>query len=146
MQYSNLLKGFIEELDDCYVLLKKKEGSSSLDAEYIFKSLQDDKVASLKEIVDDIRELLDTRAKLHKEIFADLEKAKLAIGNQLAEPVLTDEDRTKLRIALIEIDQKKADEKLNAFRDISELRKELREHLKEYQDKRKRADLLEKLV
>ena len=25
MQYSNLLKGFIQELDDCYVLMKKKQ-------------------------------------------------------------------------------------------------------------------------
>lgn len=141
--YASFLRGFFKELEESYELLKKDK---DIDAEALFKTFQDDKIASLKEIVDDIRDLIAERQRLNKEIFMDIEKAKLAIGNQITDPALTDEDRTKLRISLIELDQKKTAEKLAAFRDISDLRKELREHLKEYQDKSKRLDLLERLV
>ncbi len=119
---------------------------AALDVESLFKAFQDDKISALKEIVDDIRDLIAERQQLHKELFLDFEKAKLAIGNQLADPSLTDEDRTKLRISLIDVDHNRTEEKLNAFRDISDLRKELREHLKEYREKANRLDLLERLV
>lgn len=119
---------------------------AELDVESLFKAFQDDKISALKEIVDDIRDLIAERQHLHKELFLDFEKAKLAIGNQLTDPSLTDEDRTKLRISLIDVDHSRTEEKLNAFRDISDLRKELREHLKEYREKANRLDLLERLV
>jgi hypothetical protein len=148
MQYSNLLKGFIQELDECYVLMKKKQEDSKLEVEYIFKDLQDKRLGSIKELIDDITGLIDERKKLKEEIFNDLDNIALKIKNFLTEQKdgLKPEDIVEIKRKIVEIDEAKAQEKLNAWRDISALKKELREHLKEFKDKKEGFNVLESMV
>ena len=148
MQYSNLLKGFIQELDNCYVLVKKKQDDSKVEVEYIFKEMQDKKLDSIKEVIEDIQELIEERKKLRDEIFVDLEKISLKISNFLTEKKdeLKPEEQIELRRKIVEVDEAKTQEKLNAWRDISELKKELREHLREFKDKNDGFKMLESMV
>jgi predicted component of type VI protein secretion system len=148
MKYSNLLKGFIEELDDCYVLMKKKQEDNKLEVEYVFKDLQDQRLGSIKEVMDDITQLIDERKKLRDEIFNDLDNLILKINNFLTEQKdqLKPEEIVDIKRKIVEIEEAKAQEKLNAWRDISSLKKELREHLKEFKDKKDGFKALESMV
>jgi acetate kinase len=148
MQYSNLLQGFIQELDDCYVLIKQKQQDNKLDVEYIFKDMQDKRLGSIKEVIDDITGLIEERKKLREEIFRDLDNMGLKINNFLNEKKdnLKPEEEVELRQKVVTIDEAKTQEKLNAWRDISDLKKELREHLKDFKDKKEGFKLLENMI
>ncbi|MBN2052670.1 hypothetical protein JW756_04155 [Candidatus Woesearchaeota archaeon] len=148
IQYSNLLKGFIQELDDCYVLMKEKQEGKKLEVEYIFKDMQDKKLDSIKELIDDITQMIEERKKLRDEIFADLDNIALKINNFLTEQKdrLKPEEIVEIKRKVVEIEQSKSQEKLNAWKDISALKKELREHLREFKDKKDGFKMLESMV
>ncbi len=120
--------------------------TESGDATLNFRHFQDLKLDSLKEQIADIELMIQTRHMLHDELLRDMEKSKLGIANQLQDGTLTPEDKTKLRVAIIEIDQKKAGEKLQAFHDISELKKDLREHQRELRDRTMRMEALDSFI
>ena len=148
MQYSNLLKGFIQELDDCYVLMKKKQDDSNLEVEYIFKDLQDKKLGSIKDVIDDINNLISERIKLRDEIFQDFEKLALKINNFLTEKQdeLKAEEIVELKRKVVDIEESKTQEKLNAWRDVSNLKKELREYIRELKEKKEGFNALENMI
>ena len=148
MQYSNLLKGFIQELDDCYVLMKKKQEDSNLEVEYIFKDLQDKKLGSIKDVIDDINNLISERIKLRDEIFQDFEKLALKINNFLTEKQdeLKAEEIVELKRKVVDIEESKTQEKLNAWRDVSNLKKELREYIRELKEKKEGFNALENMI
>ena len=148
MQYSNLLKGFIQELDDCYVLMKKKQEDSNLEVEYIFKDLQDKKLGSIKDVIDDINSLITERIKLRDDIFQDLEKLALKINNFLTEKQddLKAEEIVELKRKVVDIEESKTQEKLNAWRDVSSLKKELREYIRELKEKKEGFNALENMI
>ena len=148
MQYSNLLKGFIQELDDCYVLMKKKQEDSNLEVEYIFKDLQDKKLGSIKDVIDDINSLITERIKLRDDIFQDLEKLALKINNFLTEKQddLKAEEIVELKRKVVDIEESKTQEKLNAWRDVSSLKKEVREYIRELKEKKEGINALENMI
>lgn len=148
MRYSSLLHGFIQELDDCYVLMKKKQEDSRLEVEYIFKDIQDKKLGSIKEVIEDIESLIQERKNLKQEIFQDLEQLGLKINNFLAEKQddLKPEEIVELKRKVMEVEEAKAHEKLNAWRDVSALKKELREHIRELKERRDGFNALESMV
>ena len=148
MQYSNLLKGFIQELDDCYVLMKKKQENSNLEVEYIFKDLQDKKLGTIKDVIDDINNLIDERIKLRDELFLDFEKLALKINNFLTEKQddLKAEEIVELKRKVVDIEESKVQEKLNAWRDVSNLKKELREYIRELKEKKEGFNALENMI
>ena len=148
MQYSNLLKGFIQELDDCYVLMKRKQKDSNLEVEYIFKDMHDNKLGSIKEVIEDIQNLIEERKALRDEIFKDFDKLSLKIDNFLTanQNDLKTEEVIELKRKSVDIQEAKANEKLNAWRDISNLKKELREHLREFKEKKDGFNMLENMV
>lgn len=148
MKYSNLLNGFIQELDDCYVLMKKKTDDKNMEVEYIFKDLHDKKLGSIKEIIDDIQDLIEERKNLKNEIFSDMENISIKINNFLTEKEdnLKPEEIIELKRKIVEVEESKAKEKLNAWRDISALKKELREYLREFKEKKEGFQALEGMV
>ena len=148
MQYSNLLDGFIQELDDCYVLMKKERKDSNMEVEYIFKDLHDNKLGSIKEVIEDIQELIQERKNLRDEIFKDYDKLALKINNFLTanQGELKPEEVIELKRKAVDIEESKCNEKLNAWRDVSALKKELREHLREFKEKKDGFNMLENMV
>ncbi len=148
MQYSNLLKGFIQDLDDCYVLMKRKQKDSNLEVEYVFKNLHDKKLGSIREVIQDIEKLIQEREALRDEIFHDFDKLGLKINNFLTEKEddLQAEEIIELKRKIVDIEEAKSQEKLNAWRDISALKKELREQLREFREKRDGFNALENMI
>ena len=119
----------------------------------VLKSIQAEKLASFQGTVDDINVLIQLREQLFSEIMNDLEKIKIEVSNVLAETsnrpradLETIKERLELRKKLAEVDAMKAEEKLNRWRDIAALRKELREWVKEFTEKEGSTVLLDKIL
>ncbi|MBI4149057.1 hypothetical protein HY491_01290, partial [Candidatus Woesearchaeota archaeon] len=112
-----------------------------------------DKLASFQGTVEDINVLIQLREQLFLEIMNDLEKIKIEINTVLTETanrpradVETIKERLELRKKMAEIDAMKAEEKLNRWRDIAALRKELRERVREFSEKEGSTTLLDKIL
>lgn len=145
----NLKKGFMAEIVDEE---KGKKAESTEDKlkdkagkEDLFKGLQDEKLASIKELIADIQTLMVQREALHKEILRDVDQVKMDINNFVSS--LGDSTNTKEQLMLrqkqVEIDEVKIQEKVNKWRDVAELKKELRERFREFKDKEARVSMLD---
>jgi RNA processing factor Prp31 len=118
----------------------------------IFRDLQGDKIGSLKKAIEDLQELIKLRERLNKEIFDDITQMKLDVTNFLNSvpsggtfnPAIVSE-QLKLWQKQVEIDQIRVREKLDCWRDIAELRKELRERIQEYNERESRVSVLDKI-
>jgi len=128
--------------------MKKKQEDSNLEVEYIFKDLQDKKLGSIKDVIDDINSLITERIKLRDDIFQDLEKLALKINNFLTEKQddLKAEEIVELKRKVVDIEESKTQEKLNAWRDVSSLKKELREYIRELKEKKEGFNALENMI
>ncbi|RLE37687.1 hypothetical protein DRJ17_06035 [Candidatus Woesearchaeota archaeon] len=124
------------------------KGIPKTEVDKIFKELQTERIGSMKAVVEDIEDLINKRERLNKEIFMDIEKIESGLNNfilQLGEN-LTPKEQFDLKKKQIEIEQLKIQEKLNAWRDIADLKHELRERLQEFREKETRATMLDKLL
>jgi hypothetical protein len=92
--------------------------------------------------------LIDERKKLREEIFNDMDTIALKINNFLTEKKdeLKPEEVVELKQKIVGIEEAKSQEKLNAWRDVSALKKELREYLKDFKDKKEGFKVLENMV
>ena len=111
------------------------------------------KVDSLKDLVTEINEMIKERETLSKRFIKEGEGMKANIHNFLLENSPKGEDdseftreRAELRKKQIEISELQLNEKVNCWRDIALLKKELRENTKELSEKESRADMISKIL
>ena len=138
MEDAELVKKLLSDLD-------KKKGSKK--PEDLLEGITSTKITSLKEAISEIQEAIDFRQKLHIEMLGNIEELKSAINNMT--PAMTAENAkiiVEFQKKLIEAEEMKINEKLNCFRDTAELKKELREWIREFRDKENRASLLGDLI
>ena len=117
--------------------LKIPEYEDDMDA--LLKEIQGSGIDSLKEVINDINILIETRKMLNLELFRDLDVIKMEINNYILQ-LGTDTDvnkaeQLKLRQKQVDIEEIKIQEKLNCWRDIASLKEELRERIKEFREK-----------
>jgi len=117
--------------------LKVPEDEDDMDA--LLKEIQGSGIDSLKEVINDINILIEARKMLNLELFRDLEAIKTDINNYILQ-LGTDTDvnkaeQLKLRQKQVDIEEIKIQEKLNCWRDIANLKEELRERIKEFREK-----------
>lgn len=142
------------DLDDAktrdYKLSSKHLESIELgsDVSSLFKDIQDSKLGSIQEVIDDINNLIQKREMLNGEIFSDIEKIKMDINNFVLS--LGDEmnkaEQLNMRQKQIEIDEVKINEKLNMWRDIALLKKELRERIRDIREQEGKATMLDSIL
>ncbi len=118
-----------------------------------FESVGNAKLDSLKEIVVEIEKLIKERCSLSENFVNEGEKMKRDIKNFLLENAPKGEDdsefvreRTDLRKKQIEISELQLNEKVNCWRDIALLKKELRDQTKELNEKSSRAEMLKGIL
>jgi hypothetical protein len=114
----------------------------------ILKSMQNEQVTSLNNSINDIRLLISERETLNYSLFKDIEKIKMDINNFILEagPDVQPKDKLEMRKKLIEIEELKLQEKLNTWRDVAMLKKELREKMKEQEEKVNRLSVLDQIL
>jgi hypothetical protein len=114
----------------------------------ILKSMQTEQLNSLSNAITDIQSLIAERQALNTSLFRDIDKIKMDINNFILEagPDVQPKDKLEMRKKLIEIEEIKLQEKLNAWRDIAMLKKELRDKIKEKEEKENRLNVLDQIL
>lgn len=131
--------------------------TSGLDATELFKNLSEDKLSSVRELITDIESMMLSRKDLNKEMLASLDKMSIDVDNavtQIQSSITLNTSNSgeaikalgDLRKKKIEIDELKLQEKLNFWRDVAMLKKELREYIKELREKESKSTLIDTLL
>lgn len=118
-------------------------------AKDVLDNLSESRLTSLKETIEEILEQIKFRESLHTEMLKDLETLKSNINNMMSQTPTSLEGQkamVEFQKQIVEADQMKVTEKLNNFRDVAQLRKELREIIREFRDKETRANMLGDLL
>lgn|SRR3989338_4189094 len=114
----------------------------------ILSGLRSRQVDSLASAIIDINSLINERSKLSADLLKDIEKLKTDFGNFMLEAgnsILLPE-KLELRKKLLEIEEVRLKEKLDSWRDISALKKELRERQKELSEKEANISAIERIM
>ena len=112
------------------------------------KDLQSGKMMSMQEMIDDIEELIETRKDLQKEVFGDVNKLMSDINNFMTAQAdrIGQVEILQMKEKLLDIEEFKLQEKINAFRDIALLKKELRDRVQEFKEQGSRIDVIDDLL
>lgn len=115
-----------------------------------------EKLASLKQAVAEIHDSIKEREDLSKKNFQEGEKIKTEINNFLIEnetlgvgdidPRELLKEKNELRKKKMDISEMQLNEKIGCWRDIAQLKKEMREYERELNDKQERATFLNSLM
>jgi len=114
-----------------------------------FNSVGKAKLDSLKERIREIETMVEERKVLSHKFIKEGENMKTNINNFLMENAPKGEDdsefareRAELRKKQMEISELQLNEKIGCWRDIALLKKEMRESMKELNEKESRATML----
>jgi hypothetical protein len=135
-QNINTMHGFIPEPG---FITNDPASHGNNDIDDLFQEMNNVKLNAIREAVDEINMLIKEREKLREELAMDFEKVGMKFTNFLTERKdgLASEQVIEIQRKVIELEEDKAREKINAWRDIAMLKKELREYklaLKEKED------------
>lgn len=126
--------------------------------EETLKEFGKDKIDSLKKSIQEIKESINEREQLSQEFNQECDKIKTEINNFLIENEgyspgnFSDESREKnkekndLRSKKVEISQEQMNEKINCWKDVALLKKELRDKEKELKEKESRINEINKIL
>jgi len=111
------------------------------------------KLESLKDQIKEIETMVNERNILSRRFIKEGEKMKTNINNFLLENAPKGEDdseftreRAELRKKQIDISELQLNEKVGCWRDIALLKKEMRESMKELNEKESRAEMLGRIL
>lgn len=114
-----------------------------------------EKITSLKNSIEEIKNLVEERKKLSDAFIKEGDAIKLEIDNQLLDNEhssknLMDKDfmieKNALRNKKVEISELQLNEKINCWKDIALLKKELRQYEKELTEKETRINELNEIL
>jgi hypothetical protein len=114
----------------------------------LLKDLHGGKTMSQKELIEDIEKLIIERQELQQELFGDINDALVSMNNFLSQvgSKIDAVEQLKLREKLLEIEMFKMQEKINAFRDIAALKRELRDRVAEFKERETRMSVIDELI
>lgn len=111
------------------------------------------KLESLENNIKELNAMIEERNTLSENFIKEGENMKSNIKAFLIENAPEGEgdsefarERAELRKKQIDISELQLNEKVNCWRDIALLKKEFRENIKELNEKKSRADMLEKIL
>ena len=94
--------------------------------------------------------MIKEREELSRSLSKDVEKVKLDISTFLLTTEAVDADgfreRNGLRQKQIEMSELQLNERVGCWRDVSQLKRELREYARELKEKEAKSDLLDSLI
>ncbi|MBD3209401.1 hypothetical protein GF367_03195 [Candidatus Woesearchaeota archaeon] len=150
----NLLEGFLTKEDPTqeYKLapsiddIKEQYSDASMDS--LLHDLQDAKIMNIKEVIVDIEGLISERQTLQHEVFGDVDKIMMGMDNFLTQAgdKIDAVKEAELREKMLDIESFKLNEKINAFRDIAALKKELRDRMHEYREQEQHQHMIGDLL
>ncbi|NCN86220.1 hypothetical protein GW932_00130 [archaeon] len=146
MEIKNLLNGNLNLSD-----LENHEISKNTSA---FDGLGKEKVEALKKSISEINDMVKGREFLSNQIFEEGEKIKNEINSLIMEnertPLADKRDvmreKNDLNHKKIEISELQLNERISCWKDIAQLKKELREYERELNEKEERSKMFAKIM
>ena len=133
--------------------LEIPEISADLAMNMGFEELGKEKIQALNQAISDVQILVEERQILSKEILKEGDTLKIEVDNFLLQndnPDITDHDalieKNNLRAKKIAIAELQLKEKIDCWKDVALLKKELRIYQRELKEKQSRFDSLSKLL
>jgi hypothetical protein len=125
-----------------------------LSSESSLENIGQEKIKSLKVIVEEIKNLVEERQRLSEDVINDAEKEKRAIDNFMldveakleAGDIEGERERIALRQKRVDVSELQLHERISAWQDIARLKQELREREKELAEKLGRMEMFGKLL
>lgn len=144
----SLNKGKTSENLDFLNSINPKKSNKEAAVEGLLSGLRTRQTDSLKFAVEDINSLILERSKLSNDLFKDIDRLRIEIGNFMLEAgnAIALPEKLELRKKLLEIEEIRLQEKLNSWRDIAALKKELRERQKELSEKEANITAIERIM
>lgn len=145
----------IDNLDELAQSMLKStpKTMSSKTAESILRGSQNDKILSIKESIADIEAQMLQRTELSQDQQKSIDKIINSVDKIIAEVdaygkgVIEYTDiRKEMLKKKFDLLQAKSQEQLNLWKDVSLLKKELREHLKELREIESKGNMLDDLL
>ena len=151
---NGLLDGFLQNQEPSkdYKLMPSvddvKENYTDTSMDSVLQDIQGAKIMNTKEVIDDIENLISERRDLQKDVFKDVDQIMLNMNNFLAAAgdKIDEVKQAELKEKLLDIESFKLNEKVNAFRDIAALKKELRERTHEFREQENNASMIDNLL
>lgn len=120
----------------------------------IFEGIGKEKIQALDRSIKDIRLMISERESLSKKFIQEGEEIKTEINNFLLENENTKglekkdliKEKNAIRARRLEISELQLKEKIDCWKDIALLKKELRENEKQLSERQSRIDELNKLL
>ena len=141
------------------VKIVKYDSNKDITASEMFKSISQDKLEPIKEVIEEIEFLIANRKQVHDEMNKHISKMQIEIDNFLLSlpKIKVQGEATNLggelvkamsefRKMKIELEQIRLEERLNYWRDVAQLKRELREYAREFKEKESKSDLLDSLI
>ena len=142
------MKDLWEKLGKPSIVLENPD-KAGFDEESILNFNQG-KISSLVQSIEEIEEMIKQRGVVSKKVNDEADKIKLKMENLLLSSALQDSDSVKEKLTFrqkqMEISEMQLTEIVNCWRDIAQLKKELRENQRELNEKQIRIEMLNKLL
>ena len=112
-----------------------------------------EKVEALKRSIEEIEDMIEEREELSNHIYNEGEKIKSEINSYLKENEKIQiggaditKEKNDLRHKKVEISEMQLNEKINCWKDIAVLKRELRQYERELTEKEDRLEMLNKIM
>lgn len=112
-----------------------------------------EKVEALKNSIEEIEDMIEEREELSNHIYNEGEKIKSEINSYLKENEKikiggadVTKEKNDLRHKKVEISEMQLNEKINCWKDIAVLKRELRQYERELTEKEDRLNMLNKIM
>lgn len=119
----------------------------------IFQALRAVKVDSIKGVIEDIEALIGKRDELSEQIYKKIDKLLNMLNNVELQMNATSVDDAALKREVLQLKSKQVDletlrirEQVENWKDVAQLKHELRERVKEFKEKEGRLDMLDKIL
>lgn len=127
--------------------------TNKLEDNRVFEMMQSEKTDSIKASIEDIQEAILMRKQLSQEILDLFTKVVVETDNFIIKLHEVDRrselirgEQMRIKQKQMEFESKKIEERLNCWRDVALLKKELREHLAEFRERENRSNLLDNIL
>ena len=130
-----------------------------ISASEMFKNISEEKLEPIKEVIKEIEFLITNRTEVHNEMNSHIDRMQLEIDNFILglpkikvtenNPQLGGEvvkAMSEFRKKKMELEELRLQEKLNYWRDVAALKRELREYAREFKEKESKSNLLDSLM
>ncbi|MEK6926455.1 MAG: hypothetical protein AABW50_04220 [Nanoarchaeota archaeon] len=136
--------------EEAFSDLEKPRKTRNTPESDVIQKIGKERVTSLKNFILELNILIEEREKLSRMITSEVEKIKMEVDNFLKNNTSFDADgfreRNGLRLKQIEVSELELNEKVNCWRDVALLKKELRERQKELSEKQERVSMFDQIL